>query len=67
MGYKLKDYLQERGLTMEKFAQLDLATQEAVRKEHQRLVQERNKSRMSEEYYYLGDIVPFSIDGSLGI
>ena len=68
MGYKLKDYLLERGLTMEKFKQLDPLTQETVRKEHKRLVEEANASRyMSEEEYYLGDIVPFGPDGPLGI
>ena len=68
MGYKLKDYLLERGLTMEKFKQLDPLTQEAVQKEHKRLVEEANASRYtSEEEYYLGDIVPFGPDGQVGI
>ena len=68
MGYKLKDYLRKRGLTIEKFKQLDLLTQEAVRKEHLRLVEEANASHyISEEEYYLGDIVPFGPDDQLGI
>lgn len=67
MGYKLNDYLKERGLTREKFNKLDPLTQEAVRKEHLRLVRERQAYHMSEEEYYLGDIVPFSPDGPLGI
>ena len=53
---------------MEKFKQLDPLTQEAVRKEHQILVQEANASRyISEEEDYLGEIVPFGPDGPLGI
>ncbi len=67
MGYKLNDYLKERGLNREKFNKFDPLTQEAIRKEHLRLVRERQSYHMSEEEYYLGDIVPFGPDGPLGI
>lgn len=68
MGYKFKDYLRERGLTMEKFKQLDPLTQEAVRKEYRRLVEEANASRyISKKECYLGDIIPFGPDGAVGI
>lgn len=66
MGYKLKNYLRERGITMEKFKQMDPVTQEAIRKEHQRLLRQSQQTYESEEYY-LGDIVPFGPDGSVGI